>query len=163
MRRVYRERLRSLGGFKAALSLAYPDHTWDKYRFITSIERKSQSSLLDFIRKLRPGQGTLTSPPVPATLLAHQSFTLDIKTNYYMEFLFSSNLCSTELDAYLKDERMAIEFQGLQHYFDTNILFDSLIIAQRDEQKVIAIIILVYYCKTNGEIKCRQRCVQCKE
>jgi len=96
------------GGLKRFLPLIFPEHQWDLSTFLQT-KKKAQKSWGRILQRIFP------SSPL-------------------LEDYFHPSIENGELDLYVKDLSIAIEFQGEQHYNDV-VIFSNYSLTDRDFEK----------------------------
>lgn len=141
----------AFGGLPKLLQLVYPQHPWDLARFRAKNKAATQRLLLNFVRELFPGAGSysILAPATAATGLSHfgpfsfRRFRTVAQEVARLALSNSSEGKHVEVDVLISDLRLAIEYQGEQHYSDVRRVGQQREHADVDEMKALA-------CASNG-------------
>lgn len=104
------------GGLMEVVTKLYPDHQWDMMRFVRHGRRASQRWLRVAVSELFPEETVLEDHSSPS-------------------LVFSETNEPIELDVYIPSLKLALEYQGIQHYRDIHFFGPSLVYKKRDAEK----------------------------
>jgi len=105
------------GGLCKLLSEAYPAHVWEPTKFQEKSKRSIQWSLFKVVKEVLPPH-------------------VDLHENYLHPFLtFISSGCTMNFDIYAPSLSLAIEYQGSQHYYSTQLYGNAANYKMRDQNK----------------------------
>ena len=108
--------LRKYGSKQAILQLVFPDFTWNRFLLSRRDKRSTQRWLFCSVQELYPG--------------------IEIVEDYILNYVDRDSACSIELDVYIPEFSIALEYQGEHHYYDIPSFGNIEMYTRRDEEKV---------------------------